>query len=49
MPNGESDTPAAAPRAPLEGCVRNLIAALEQLGIGDETRARSGAPMRSIC
>ena len=43
MPNSESDTPAAAPRAPLEGCVRNLVADLEQLGIGDETREVGGA------
>ena len=43
MRNSESDTPTAAPRAPLEGCVRNLVADLEQLGIADEIREVNGA------
>ena len=28
---------------PLEGCVRNLVADIERLGVGDETREVSGA------
>jgi hypothetical protein len=28
---------------PLEGCVRNLVADMERLGVGDETREASGA------
>ena len=27
---------------PLEGCVRNLVADIERLGVGDETREVSG-------
>lgn len=28
---------------PFEGCVRNLVADIERLGVGDETREVSGA------
>lgn len=34
--------PAGAPSPPLKGCVRELLADIERLGVGEETREVSG-------
>ena len=48
MPKDQSSPPAAAPRRQLEGYVRGLIADLEQLGVGDETRQVNGADVVNL-